>query len=84
MANVFDYIQWRGDLSFAAAPLNEVDNLILATLSYLDFSGLLPEEGLPLSQVSQRYFQLHPYQKEPLGLLLPSQFQDLLLLSAIV
>ena len=79
MANVFDYIQWRGDLSFAAAPLNEVDNLILATLSYLDFSGLLPEEGLPLSQVSQRYFQLHPYQKEPLGLLLPSQFQDLLL-----
>ena len=30
MSNILDYITWRGDLSFSAAPLNEVDGLILA------------------------------------------------------
>lgn len=30
MGNIMDYISWRGDLSFAQSPFNEVDNLILA------------------------------------------------------
>ena len=42
--NILDYIDWRGDLSFAASPLNEVDNLIFAKLSYLDLRGLAPED----------------------------------------
>ena len=42
--NILDYIDWRGDLTFAAAPLNEVDNLIFAKLSYLDLRGLVPED----------------------------------------
>ena len=28
MANVFDYIKWRGDLTFAQSPLNEIDALM--------------------------------------------------------
>ena len=32
MANMMDYLDWRGDLSFAASGFNEVDNLILAQL----------------------------------------------------
>lgn len=35
--NIFDYIAWRGDLSFSQDPLNEVDALIFAVLSYLDW-----------------------------------------------
>ncbi len=35
--NIFDYIAWRGDLSFSKDPLNEVDALIFAVLSYLDW-----------------------------------------------
>ena len=44
MANVHDYLQWRGDLTFAERHFNDADNLILATLSYLDFTGIVPAE----------------------------------------
>lgn len=44
MSNMTDYLRWRGDLSFAERPFNPVDNLVLATLSYVDFSGIVPNE----------------------------------------
>lgn len=37
-ANVFDYIEWRGDLSFQQSAFNEIDGLILSIFAYLDFS----------------------------------------------
>ena len=30
MANIIDYIKWRGDLKFTNDAFNEVDNVILA------------------------------------------------------
>ena len=42
MANILDYMDWRGDLSFDISPFNEVDNLILSVLSYLDFESIVP------------------------------------------
>jgi hypothetical protein len=42
MPNIFDYLVWRGDLSFEQAPFNTVDNLILSQLSYLPFDGIVP------------------------------------------
>lgn len=42
MADVFDYIEWRGDLSFAQAPFNEVDALILCRLAYCPMEGVVP------------------------------------------
>ena len=38
MANLLDYLDWRGDLTLAQAPFNEVDNLILAEVSFVDLS----------------------------------------------
>lgn len=35
--NIFDYIAWRGDLSFSKDSFNEIDALIFAVLSYLDW-----------------------------------------------
>lgn len=35
---MLDYLKWRGDLTFAAAPFNEVDNLVLCTIAYLRFA----------------------------------------------
>ena len=81
MATVFDYLDWRGDLSFSAAGLCEADNLIFSMLSYLDFAGLVPEEdpaGLPLRDIVPRYFELHPRKKGALGLLLSDEILDLL------
>ena len=34
MANLMDYLVWRGDVPLSAAPWNDVDSLIAATLSY--------------------------------------------------
>ena len=35
---VTDYLTWRGDIPFSVDPFNEVDNLVLCIISYLDFS----------------------------------------------
>ena len=45
MANILDYLDWRGDLTLAQDPFNEVDNLILAELSFVDFGGIVPGPG---------------------------------------
>ena len=34
---VMDYLRWRGDLTFAQDGFNEVDNLVLCIISYLNF-----------------------------------------------
>lgn len=36
LANIEDYLKWRGDITFKQSPLNEVDNLILSELSYIE------------------------------------------------
>jgi hypothetical protein len=41
---LFDYLSWRGDLSYEASPLCEVDSLILSILTYIDFTGFVSEE----------------------------------------
>lgn len=43
MANVLDYLQWRGDLRLEEISLNEVDAMILARISYIPFDGIVSE-----------------------------------------
>ena len=47
MGNMLDYLDWRGDLRFSEIELCEVDSLILSTISYLEFDGIVPtpDEG---------------------------------------
>ena len=42
MSNVFDYITWRGDLSFAQDDINCIDALVFSRLSYIPFDGIVP------------------------------------------
>ena len=67
MANIFDYLDWRGDIPFSADPFNEVDNLVLSYLSYVDFEGIVPEPGrlekLPVAEVSREYWRIHDREK---------------------
>ena len=49
MADMLDYVRWRGDLPFTVSPPNEVDALIFSTLSYITFRGraeIHPEEEI--------------------------------------
>ena len=39
---VFDYMNWRGDLSFSQDPFNEVDSIVLSMICFLDFTGVVP------------------------------------------
>lgn len=41
MADIFDYIKWRGDLNFNQDPFNEVDSAILSQLVYCDFGSIV-------------------------------------------
>lgn len=43
--NLIDYVKWRGDLGFTERPFNDVDALVLATLSYIDLVGFTPNEA---------------------------------------
>ena len=59
MADMLDYIRWRGDLPFTVSPPNEVDAVIFSTLSYSPFRGRTvshPEEAIPFSEAVEEFF----------------------------
>lgn len=64
MSNVLDYLTWRGDLNLAQAEWNDVDNLALCCLAYVDFEGIVDArmEASPLSiqQAAERFFAKPP------------------------
>ena len=53
MANLLDYLAWRGDLPLSAVPLCDVDALIFARLSYVPFDGIA-EARVPLYMAAQQ------------------------------
>ena len=53
MANMVDYLAWRGDVPFEASPWNEIDGLLIATLSYLDFHGGKDPRGWTLEEMAR-------------------------------
>ena len=42
MADMFDYLVWRGDLPFSQVPVGPVDGLIFTALSYIHWDGIVP------------------------------------------
>ena len=44
MPDIFDYIKWRGDLSFHSDPPNEVDALVFSGLAYICYGAVLPAD----------------------------------------
>ena len=61
MADIFDYLLWRGDLPLEAVPLCPVDTLILSELSYIGFEGLVSGDFLhpvPLRAAAEAFAAL--------------------------
>lgn len=57
MPNIFDYMQWR-DLNLNKVEFNEIDNLILARLSYFPFDGLIDKnEEITIEESYKRYLE---------------------------
>ena len=63
MGNIFDYLDWRGDVPFRLDPFNEADNLVLAVLAYTEFDGILTGEGfqggMGIREVCDAYLAAH-------------------------
>ena len=82
MANLMDYLDWRGDLTLEISPFNEVDALILAELSFVDFDGIVPPpelgRGLPLNEAAEAFFARHGGKDVPMGVLVPDTISKML------
>ena len=60
MANIMEYLDWRGDVPFSIDPFNEVDNLILSEIAYTDLEGIMgSKDEMPLTDVCKKYFSVH-------------------------
>lgn len=61
MSNMFDYLEWRGDLSFGSVSLCPADTLIFSMLPYVRLEGILPEspsaEPMRLADAVARYLE---------------------------
>lgn len=58
MSNIFDYMLWR-DIPLTQTEFNEIDNLILARLSYFPLDGLINQnEIITIKESYERYEKL--------------------------
>lgn len=80
MANLLDYIDWRGDLTFRQSAFNEADNLALSMAAFVELSGVVPSEpwGMPvkLSVCAEKYREKYP-EGRYYGLTAPANLDDI-------
>ena len=84
MGSLFDYLNWRGDLSFAHSEVNEVDGMIFSLLSYMDLRGIISAShetstAIPLRSAINAFFTKNPDPKKiSLGLIIPKDIPKLI------
>lgn len=63
MYTILDYLIFRGDLSFKESAFNEVDNLLITQLSYIDFREIVPTDAdyITLEEASKKFFENNSY-----------------------
>ena len=55
-------ITYKVNPNFSESVFNEVDNLVLSTLCYLDFEEIVPRKGegmITIQQAANQYFSIH-------------------------
>lgn len=73
MSNIFEYIKWRGDLSFSAVRPCAVDAVLFAMLSYIDYSDAAYADGVTLKSFAEKYFSAGDKEIQNLGVVIPSK-----------
>lgn len=53
--NIFDYLKWRGDITFDIDPFNYVDNLILCELIYLRYDRFIENRRYTIKELYEAY-----------------------------
>ncbi len=86
MATVFDYLRWRGDLSFEASPLCELDALVFCEISYIFFDGIVPEKledgSVTIAEAAEIFFERNADREITLGEIVPNEIVDLFRIAA--
>ena len=65
MANIFDYLRWRGDLTFTQDPPNAVDALIFSGLAYISYGGTAesdPVTPVTLRAAAEEFYSLEDHE----------------------
>lgn len=65
MANIYDYLKWRGDMTFTQDPPNAVDALIFSALAYVCYGGRAesePDTPVMLKNAAEDYFALDDHE----------------------
>ncbi|MCR5188924.1 MAG: DUF2974 domain-containing protein [Treponema sp.] len=86
MANLFDYVAWRGDIFFDTIPFNKLDALLLSHISYSLLGGLVSEnfeQAKSLSQLAKDFKASPDYdERTKIGFLINKKTTELLLKAA--
>lgn len=65
MENIITYLRSQGNATFEQQAFNEIDNLILSMLAYIDLDGIVPSLEdcgcISVYDASRLYFSAHPY-----------------------
>lgn len=81
MSNILDYLKWRGDILFSQDAFNDIDNLILSELCYMDFTDILTPfpstHDLSLKNAVNRLFKKKKKDEIVMGVIVPHAIVDL-------
>ena len=86
MADFFDYLDWRGDLTFDIVPFNKIDALLLSQISYTILDGVVCKsfyEKKTLAQVAKDFSDLPDSEERiNIGFLINDRTTELMMRSA--
>ncbi len=76
MTNILDYLKWRGDVTFEASPLNEIDSVIFTQLTYVPFDKIVSSDVDTQGRTIEEIFDAHfadPDKKVNMGAIIPAE-----------
>ena len=54
MENLLNYVHLRRDIDFSIRPFNDVDMLVCADLSYVDWDGIVEKDEVSLEEACRK------------------------------
>ncbi|MEA4971823.1 MAG: DUF2974 domain-containing protein [Candidatus Metalachnospira sp.] len=76
MANILDYIDWRGDITLEQSPFNDIDNLIFTQLCFIDFDSIVPSfdesSSVTIAEAADSFFASNIDTDINMGVLVPN------------
>lgn len=80
MADIIDYLKWRGDISFSDLHLNEIDSLVFSLLTYIDYDKILNEADgdVTVKQAAEKILGDGKKKLPRLGFIIPQKIYNVL------